>query len=303
MLNVFRHLMDNLRKRIDKQIDFNRGKNLFNIDSLNSMKFIEDTIKSIQGLNLVDKESESLIIDYATDKCLREFCRINQYFSFNSEAKQNLRYIYSELFATIKNQSKPIEIIAGNHYNNLKDWLTKTNSFAQDVYVDQDELIEPITCAEYSAELQLDILKINITEINSPVLDIGCGVQGLLVKYFRSNGIEAYGIDRLVQPESYLSTADWLEYNYGNSKWGTIISNLGFSNHFYHHHLRNDGNFLEYAKNYMQILNSLKNGGKFHYAPSIHFIENYLEKKKFNVERFCIGSYNFETTVIQRLRG
>ena len=103
--------MDNLRKRIDKQIDFNRGKNLFNIDSLNSMKFIEDTIKSIQGLNLVDKESESLIIDYATDKCLREFCRINQYFSFNSEAKQNLRYIYSELFATIKNQSKPTEII------------------------------------------------------------------------------------------------------------------------------------------------------------------------------------------------
>ncbi len=294
--------MDNLRKRVDKQIDFNRGKNLFNIESLNSMKFIEDTVKSIQGLSLIDKETERLIIDYATDKCLREFCRINQYFSFNSEAKENLRNLYSDLFTVIKNQNKPIEIIAKNHYNNLKDWLFKTNSFAQDIYEENNEIIEPITCAEYSAELQIEILKLNIEETNSPVLDIGCGVQGFLVKYLRSNGVEAYGIDRLVQPESFLSTADWLEYNYGNSKWGTIISNLGFSNHFYHHHLRNDGNFLEYAKKYMQILNSLKVGGKFHYAPSIHFIENYLDNNKFKVEYFSIGNYNFEMAVIERLK-
>lgn len=176
--------MDNLRKRIDKQIDFNRGKNLFNIESLNSMMFIEDTVKSIKGLPLVDKETEISLINYATDKCLKEFCRINQYFSFNSEDKQNLRNLYSELFTVIKNQNKPIEIIAEKHYNNLKDWLTKTNSFAQNIYVEKDQIIEPITCAEYSAELQIEILKININTIIPPVLDIGCGAQGFLVKFY-----------------------------------------------------------------------------------------------------------------------
>ncbi|MGE0088572.1 MAG: hypothetical protein AB7S50_03750 [Bacteroidales bacterium] len=294
--------METFKKRIDSQIDFNKGKNLFNIDSLQSMKFIGDTLKSIQEIALIDKETEYLLVNYATDKCLREFCRVNQYFSFSSNDTQNLRNIYSELFTSIKNQELPTDKIAENHYRNLKDWLSQTNSFAQKIYVEEENIIHPITCSEYSAELQIDILKLHISEINTPILDIGCGVQGHLVKYLQSKGIEAYGIDRFVQSESFLSEADWLEYSYNNLTWGTIVSNLGFSNHFCHHHLRNDGNFLEYAKKYMQILSSLKVGGKFHYAPSLQFIENYLDKEKFKIEYFSIKNCNFNTTVIERLK-
>lgn len=61
-------------------------------------------------------------------------------------------------------------------------------------------------------------------------------------------------------------------------KWGTIVSNLGFSNHFNHHNLREDGNFIKYAKTYMNILYSLKPGECFHYAPDLPFIEKYLDE-------------------------
>jgi hypothetical protein len=70
---------------------------------------------------------------------------------------------------------------------------------------------------------------------------------------------------------------------------GTITSNLGFSNHFNHHHLRKDGHFIEYAKTFMDILNSLKIGGSFYYAPDLPFIEKYLDRVKYRIKTHNIG--------------
>jgi len=293
--------MENFKKNIDKQIEYNMGKNLFSKDSAQNMIFIFDTIKSLDEIDTIDIETENILIDYAVDKCLEEFCRVNQYLSFSNADRSKLRTIYANLIKSIKNKNQSINQISENHYKNLKDWIQSSNPYTKDIYANKGEKLKPITCSEYSAEFQLSLLNINLTDLLEPVLDIGCGKQANLVNFLRYKGIEAFGIDRFAENNNFNENADWLEYDYGFLKWGTIISNLGFSNHFHHQHLRNDGNFLEYAKKYMQILNSLKVGGRFYYAPSTHFIEDYLEKKKFNVERFSIGNYNFETTIIQRL--
>jgi hypothetical protein len=92
------------------------------------------------------------------------------------------------------------------------------------------------------------------------------------------------------------------EYNYGIGKWGTIVSNLGFSNHFKHHNLREDGNYIEYGKKYMDIIRSLKVGGRFHYAPDLPFIEFYLDTRQYQIDKFDIGEFDFKTTVITRLK-
>jgi hypothetical protein len=138
--------------------------------------------------------------------------------------------------------------------------------------------------------------------MNEPVLDIGCGVKANLVKYLRQNRIEAYGIDRFVIENSYLDNSDWFEYDFNKMKWGTIISNLGFSNHFLHHHLRTDGSFIDYAKQYMKILNSLKIGGSFHYAPDLPFVEQYLDSNRFHLIKQNIGNYGFKSIGIKRLK-
>ncbi|NTW23840.1 MAG: class I SAM-dependent methyltransferase [Lentimicrobium sp.] len=293
--------MDNFKKSIDKQIASNRGKNLFHDGVPASNEFIELLVENLKEINNVSDEQEQELIEYTADRVLQEFCRINQYYSFGKAEKKALRDIYAVLFSSIRNSNASIAALSENHLKNLRNFLYKTNPFAGKIYPQQNEALEAVACSEYTPELQLEILNLNVRELMEPVLDIGCGRQGNLVKYLREEGIEAYGFDRLPDDLSYLTSADWLEYPYGESKWGTIVSNLGFSNHFHHHHLREDGDFLKYAEKYMEILRSLKPGGCFHYAPGLPFIESYLNKDLYQLSDQPFGREGFKSIIIKRL--
>jgi hypothetical protein len=123
-----------------------------------------------------------------------------------------------------------------------------------------------------------------------------------LVNFLRDNGIEAYGIDRFASQNHFYIKSDWLEYNYEPNFWGTIISNLGFTNHFIHHNLRSDGNYREYALKYMEILAALKSGGSFCYAPDLPFIEKHLNKQTYSVANYSIVGNNFRSSCINRIK-
>ena len=293
--------MDKFKKSIDKQIASSQGKNIF-IDNLDIFQFVSETVKAISNADELDRHSEQILIDYATDKAIEEFCRINQYYSFDKKSKNELKKIYSELFADIRTKAGSTEDISKNHYSKLKNWIKESNPFAEKIYLNADKNVEPVVCSEYSPDLQIELLKLETKRLIQPVLDIGCGSQGDLVNYYKSQGIEVYGIDRFQFAEPNLITADWLEYDYGVKKWGTIISNLGFSNHFNHHNLREDGNYIKYGKTYMNILYSLKERGSFHYAPDLPFIEKYLDKNQFDLVKYEISKYDFKSTVIKRLK-
>lgn len=287
---------------IDKQFEFNQGKNLFYQGILNSLRFSPETLNAIEKIDLIDPDSENLLIDYLTNRAVQEFCKINQYFAFDKQAHLSLRNLYADLFTNIKNRKSSIDSVAEKHYDNLIKWLQETNSFAEKVYASKGEMLESVACSEYSAEMQNEILQIDPDHIIEPVLDIGCGKQGNLVLFLRQKGIEAYGFDRLAFDSPALNNSDWFEFEFEKDKWGTIISNLGFSNHFHHHHLRNDGNFIDYAKKYMEILGSLKTGGSFHYAPDLPFVEQYLDKDKYQLTKLSIGNYEFHSSRIKRLK-
>lgn len=288
-------------KNIDKQFAINRGKNIFFDDFTSTFIFGEDTIKAITNINELD-EHYDVVIEYLTDKAIEEFCRSNQYYSFNSESKRELRNIYNDLFNRIKAKNKSLDEIRRTHYENLKDWLVKYNSFASRIYskVNKDAL--EVICSEYSADLQLDILGIDTNLLMEPVLDIGCGKEGTLVKHLYNLGFESIGFDRFKFVEKNLLTCDWLEFDYGMNKWGTIISHLGFSNHFKHHHMRVDGNYILYAQTYMNIIKSLRNGGKFYYVPDLPFIEVYLDKDQFMIEHKEVQKVDSKVTVITRIK-
>lgn len=286
---------------IDRQFEFNQGKNLFYNGILNSLRFSPTTLNAIEKIDLFDSDTENLLIDNLTHRAVQEFCKVNQYYTFDKQAYLILRSLYVDLFANIKKRKSSIESIAEMHYENLIKWLQETNSFAEKIYSSKGEMIESVACSEYSPDLQIDILQIDIDQIIEPVLDIGCGKLGNLVLFLRQKGIDAFGFDRFAYDNLALGSSDWLEYKFGKDKWGTIISNLGFSNHFQHHHFRNDGNFMEYAKKYVDILNSLKIGGTFHYAPDLPFVEQYLDKDKYQLTTCNIGNYEFRSTRIKRL--
>lgn len=246
-------------------------------------------------------ESEQKLVDYACEKVLAEFYKTNQYYYFDANAKNDLKNIYVVLLNELKSKTENSDTISTNHYHRLKEWLIKTNAFALKMYNSANPEAEKVPCFEYTPDLQIEILKINIPDLMQPVLDIGCGKDGNMVCFLRQNGIEAYGIDVCNFENPDLSNSDWLEFNYGVEKWGTVISNLGFSNHFHHHHLREDGKFEEYAIKYMEILNSLKTGGSFHYAPDLDFIEIYLDRSIYKLSKHSFSKYNFKSSTVTKM--
>ena len=137
--------------------------------------------------------------------------------------------------------------------------------------------------AEYSAELQLQVLGVRPEELLEPILDLGCGAQAALVRQLRACGRDAYGLDRAATPDEFVDRADWFDGPLGRSRWGTVISHMALSNHFLHHHLRPDGQAERYARRYMDILRALQPGGAFLYAPGLPFLESLLPEEVYAV--------------------
>jgi len=298
--------MEDITEFIHRQFAFNQNRNLYYSGIGSSTLFTPEVSTVIHRIKTLNPEEEQQIIEYTSEKALEEFGRFNQYYSFSDGNKLELKNIYSRLFLDLKqyaeNTENQIEPIAKKHYKRLKEWLEKTNSFSSKIYDGGEEFVSAVVCSEYPAELQLKILNIEFSECQSPVLDIGCGKAANLLNVFRQHGIEAFGIERFDTTIPFCKKANWLEFDYGINKWGTIISHLGFSNHFNHHHLRIDGNFREYATVYMSILKSLKPGGSFIYTPDLPFIEQYLDKTIYSVTKTESGTNNFKTSRITLLK-
>lgn len=293
--------MVNFEENIENQFEFNSHKNLFQDGILNSLKFSSETLNAIENIHQLSNEAEVLLIDYLTHRAIQKFCNLNQYYSFNKEAQQTLRSIYQDLFHYLKSGQLPVESIATNHYESIISWLQQTNPFAEKIYSSKGEELEAVACSEYSPELQIQILRLDLKQLVEPILDIGCGVKGELVRFLREEGFVVIGFDRFVKDTPDLINADWFEFSFEEQQWGTIISNLGFTNHFMHHHLRNDGNFIGYAKRYMEILNALKPGGTFIYAPDLPFIEQYLDREKFQITKHDVGQSEIKSVKVKRL--
>ena len=136
-------------------------------------------------------------------------------------------------------------------------------------------------CACYSPSLQLAVLGLAAGPVAGPVLDVGCGWDATLVRRLRLACVEAHGIDR-VAPEEVdgVLAVDWLDFDYGDGVWGTVVSHLGLSLHFLRHHLANgpaaESLALAHAGAYARVLRSLRVGGSFAYVPALPFVEALL---------------------------
>lgn len=294
--------MNTIYAFIDKQILMNRGKNLFFNKPGNILELANSSYSLFKQLKELTNECIPALIDYTVNQVVIELCRMNQYYNFGSEDKLELRNIYSDFITTLKVNKKITAEMIDDHERVFKSWLYNTNPFSRSIYNNKDLFIEPVICSEYSVEIQLSIFRIQIDQLKNPILDIGCGKNAQLVEYLKMKGFECYGLDRFSNSRSYISNTNWLEYDYGNEKWGTIISNLGFSNHFTHHHLRENGNYMDYAKTYMKILKSLKPGGSFYYAPDLTFIEHLLNKEEYMISNYRVNNCGYMATKIKKGR-
>ncbi|WP_212004223.1 class I SAM-dependent methyltransferase [Chitinophaga sp. HK235] len=255
-------------------------------------------------LALEDTHKSREVVSYLTMQARQAFCHTNQYLDISTAHTDSLQQVYARLvediIGAVKDRRIDEAILSARHSVRLREWLRASNPFTEKAFAVAGRQLEPVVCAEYEATLQLEVLQLNTSSITGPLLDIGCGPEAYLVKYLRSQGIQAYGVDRFIAaPAAFLQVGDWLDFSLPPGYWGTIVSNLSFSNHFLHHHHRNSPECARYARKYMEILQALRPGGSYHYAPSLPMMEVYLPASQYTVSNIPVTAH-FSATVVTK---
>ncbi len=235
---------------------------------------------------------------------------INQFLVFDDEGRQAIADVYLEFMENIetlclqdKLDADTITQAFRQHYLNIKDSLVSTNGTKVFEEYSDSPVISKKVCSEYTPQFQLEILHINPYTLSEPVLDLGCGRSGGLVKYLLSLGIDAYGADRNAEVHSNLIRQDWLSMEFEPGYWGTVISHMAFSNHF--RHASGNGRKSLYADKYHDILRSLKPGGEFIYAPGLQEAEKEIKSTGlYTLRRYPTGDdAKLFSTKIKKLKG
>ncbi|TKK72000.1 hypothetical protein FC093_03030 [Ilyomonas limi] len=293
---------------IKLQIDSNRQLNLVSSRHENGFHFAGTTQELIKRIvnNLFSSEEEEELLLYTTQVTLSTLYQINQYYQFDQQAEKQLKSIYKQLLLDIKIESDgepDFDNLAKTHYLRLQKWLIAQHPETLTYYPTTQPVIEnTVVCAEYSALTQLNTLGISITNLQEPILDVGCGKEHNLVNYLQKKGYNVYGIDRDIVSSENLVRSSWMDYKFQPDHWGTIISHLGFTNHFIHHHLKAGSDHLLYAKKYIEIIQSLKIRGRFYYTPDLPFIEFYLDPYQYSIKKKQVHQTHFYSASIERLK-
>ena len=270
-------------------------------DRQSVLSFIQSLEKSGNKDKFAEAMSE-LIIETLQD--------INQFLIFDESGRQAIADVYLEFMDSIKTLCLQDKLDAAaitqafrRHYLNIKDSLVSTNGTKVFEEYSASPVISKKVCSEYTPQFQLEILHINPYRLSEPVLDLGCGRSGSLVKYLLSLGIDAYGADRNAEDHSNLIRQDWLGMEFKPDSWGTVISHMAFSNHF--RHAAGNGRKSLYLDKYHDILKSLKPGGEFIYAPGLEEAENEIKSTGlYTLRRYPTGDdAKLFSTKIKKLNG
>jgi hypothetical protein len=309
-----------MAQRIARRYRANKGKTLRDVyrldaDFLNTETDVDFAIHNREKIIslLANQEQVERLVDLFTNLTISFTYASNQFIQINALEETALRRIYTNYLREmermlVQNKSDAaiataLQKLVAGHFQDLRENITRFFDQETGAEAQTNVILQKVVCAEYSPELQLEILATQLEALEQPVLDFGCGKSGLLVRYLNQRGIQAAGIDRVVEPDTALVQADWLEYHLEPQRWGTVISHMAFTNHFIFHHLYQHGSIEPYARQYMAILGSLKIGGSFFYTPGLPFIEPYLPPDKYRITRKnVIGKETVYASRILRLK-
>ncbi len=283
--------MQSIDVLIKQQLDVNKSKNLL-FENVTQIMNVEPSflaaLEELLNSNTGDKSEEihSEFISFAAKELVKRLYSINPYLRVSKVQVANLEQIYRRTWQRMIKTGNIKTTLNEFHYPELSKWLATLypEKFQQSLKFSSG--VGHVTYEEYSAELQIELLGIDIAHIKQPVIDIGCGSQANLVRYFRSLDVEAYGIDRQLEiHESYLNQVDWFDFYFEPGGWGTVISNMGFTNHLNYAYLHDISQLEHYLLKMKEIIESLSASGYFYYAPSLPFVEDKLSAKSYKVER------------------
>ena len=268
---------------LDNQIRKNSRVNLL-YEQCEDTVAVDDSFKRFLEVAKRERWPIHGCIPWLVDRTTRCIYDINQFIVIGAGDKKALAAIYHNSWVTLDIFS--VEETIRRHHKQLSWWLYNLYPESYRHELAASERIGALVNAEYSAEFQVHVMGIPVGTLKEPVIDVGCGSQGNLVRYLRCRGYDVIGIDRILDDryEIFIET-DWFDYDFYGRRWGTIIANMSFTNHMIHAALYDRSRLETYCLKYAEMLGSLKQGGKLFYAPSVPGVERGLNPKYYMVER------------------
>ncbi len=298
--------MSKIDKALRRQIDRNKTKNILYAQLSQIMEIAPEFLAVLEELltsnpNALSHSARQSSASFASEILIKRLYTINQFIQVSEQKEHELENIYLRTWQRIV-ETKDIEAaLKEHHYPELATWIASLypQSFRQPLR--SLPTVGQVVCEEYSPQLQIDLLRLDLPNLKQPVLDIGCGSRASLVWHLRSLEIEAYGIDRRIEREEpYLQQISWMDYRFEPDRWGSIVSNMAFTNHLHYVNHHDRAQLELYLQKFKEILESLMVGGIFTYAPSVPAVEESLEAKIYRAERFD-GVREIQATTITKI--
>jgi len=280
-----------LADALNRQMDGNRNLNLLHGGTVALYRIDPAFLAAVEELSCGTdgpvRGAPTDLIPIAVDLFIDRLYRKNQFLQVDRGKRERLEGIYAATWSAIRESGDIEGTLRSLHYPALMRWTADAYPESFRAPLASAREIGEIPCAEYSARLQGRLFRIGPEEWLEPVLDIGCGRSAFLVRHLRSMGLEAVGIDRVAEPGSpFLARADWFSYGYGKDRWGTVTANMSFSNHFRYAQRYEKDAVGRYAAVYGAILDSLKPGGVFLYAPGLPLLEEGLDVAEYGCSKW-----------------
>ena len=284
-----------LPEALVRQLRLNRSKNLLHSQAELLLEVEPTFVAAIErligsppeaagGFNAEDLAAE------AADWLIERIQSVNQYIQVDGQSRDILVGIYLDSWKRLAMSRDIEQTLRTRHY-------PKIRKFLEDLY--PGELREALRSAkevgqvpssEYSAELQVRLLRIDPSRTRQPILDLGCGRSAHLVRRLRAENLDARGIDRRVGSSAdFLTDADWFDFDIGHSRWGTIIAHMSFTNHIVYCQRHDAGSLVRYVRRYAEILDALRPGGSFLYTPGVQIVEDEVDSQRFELSSWAVS--------------
>lgn len=298
--------MRKLAEAVARQLELNRTKNLLHPRAEHLLEIDAPFVAALEELLASPSDS---IARFNVDDIAAEAARslvdtihgMNQYIQLGRGAKESLAAIYVQSWKRLV-ESRDVELtLRTHHYPRIREFMEKLYPETLKEALRSARELGQIPSSEYSAGLQMRLLRLDASTMKDPILDIGCGRNAHLVTSLRAQNLIAHGIDRHVESTGgFLTQADWFDFDLGETGWGTIIAHLSFTNHMVYCDRHDPAQIPRYARRFRDILDSLVPGGSFVYAPGVPAREEVIEKKLYSVSNWRL-SPRFTATRITKL--
>ena len=288
--------MSKVSKALQRQLNLNEGKNLLHAEVGHLLEMDEIFLAALEELVSNPKEQVSSdklesLAENAAASFASKIYTVNQYIQIDRHARESLKRIYIESWQKLVETQQIESTIRNHHYPRIKAFVEAVYPESLSSGLRSAIELGRVPSSEYSAELQTGVLRLEPKTLKEPILDIGCGAEGNLVRFMRSQKLEAYGIDRLIRNKTgYLIEADWFDYEYGLSKWGSIISNLSFTNHLAYALRHDHAKVPQYLRTFSKVLDSLSEGGTLTFAPAVDHLEKHIDRRQHRIEQWQISA-------------